>query len=484
MFRMHSRVQNPAHTWTGTIRIFLAELLILPTGIATVAFLTRKLGPHDFGVLALAATLVIWLEVSLAVLFGRVTIKWVAEADDWRPAGAMTTRLHLFTGLAIGTVLFLLAPFLASALKAPELSWVLRLYSLDIPLFALGQAHRQILIGLGAFTERAVIGAVRWTCRMILILALVGGGLSLTGAVLGNIGASLAELMVARYYIRPPLFSGERRRWPEFWAYVIPLSAFSMSMRLFDKLDLFLLQLMGASTDVVGFYGAAQNLAILPSIFAMSFSPLLVSTLAGMLQKGETAEAKIIMRDSWRILLAFVPLACIIAGSGTEIARLFFGRDFLAAGTFVSWLIFAAIGAAAISIHASILTVSEKPMWTLGLVGPVLLMAVPAYVIVIPAHGGAGAAVVTAAAFILGTAVTAVACYRLWRVLPPAGTLIRTALIGAGAWAAAAYWPTPGLGVAGKDCLLGLAVLAAYAATGELRATELRALLRLFHWKP
>ena len=479
MFRMRLRPSSSESTWAGTIRIFLAELLILPTGIVTVAFLTRRLGPHDFGVLALSSTLVTWLEVSLSVLYGRATIKWVAEAEDWRPAGALTTRLHLFTGLLIAAILFLLAPAVASILKIPEMTAVLRLYSLDIPLFALGQAHRQILVGLRAFTERAVIGAVRWTSRMILILALVGGGLSLTGAVIGMIGASLAELLAARAFVRPALFSGETRRWPGFWSYVIPLSAFSMSMRVFDKLDLFLLKLMGSSSDVAGFYGAAQNLAILPSIFAMSFSPLLIATLARMLQDGAMEDAKRLMRDSWRILLALVPLACIIAGSGTEIAGLFFGAEFLPAAGFVSWLVFAAIGVAAISVHASILTVSEKPMWTLGLVGPVLLVSIPVYVAVIPGYGAVGAAIVTAAASAAGAALTAIACYRLWRILPPAGTLIRTAVIGACAWTAAASWPAQGFSVVTKDCLLAAAVAAAYAATGELRMRELRAIRRL-----
>ncbi|HSP06042.1 MAG TPA: oligosaccharide flippase family protein [Acidobacteriota bacterium] len=480
MFRMQERPRNPEHAWAGTIRIFIAELLILPTGIATVSFLTRKLGPHDFGVLALASTLVVWLEVSLTVLYGKVTVKWVAEAEDWRHAGAMTMRLHLFTGLCAAALLFLLAPIVASSLHTPELAAVLRIYSLDIPLFALGQAHRQILVGLGAFTERALVGAARWTSRMVLILAFVGAGLSLNGAVLGNIGASIAELLLARYYVQPPLYSGGRRRWPEFWAYVIPLSAFSMSMRLFDKLDLFLLKLMGCSAEVAGFYGAAQNLSILPSIFALSFSSLLISTLARSLQRGETADATRLMRDTWRALLLLLPLASIIAGSATEIVRLFFGKEFLPAGSQVAWLIFAAIGVAAISIHSSVLTVSQRPMWTLGLVGPVLLLSVPAYMAVIPTYGAVGAAAVTTAASVLGAAVTAAACYSLWRVLPPIGTVLRTVLISAAAWVVAAQWHTPGLTVVLKDCLLGVATMTAYAATGEVRSEEFRAMRSLF----
>jgi hypothetical protein len=35
------------HLLDGTVRVFLAEALMLPTGLLTVAVLTRRLGPHD-----------------------------------------------------------------------------------------------------------------------------------------------------------------------------------------------------------------------------------------------------------------------------------------------------------------------------------------------------------------------------------------------------------------------------------------------------
>ena len=71
----------------GTIRMFLAEILILPTGILITIFLTRRLGPSDYGLFTLVATLVVLIKSCIASFFGRATIKFISQTDDWRDMG-------------------------------------------------------------------------------------------------------------------------------------------------------------------------------------------------------------------------------------------------------------------------------------------------------------------------------------------------------------------------------------------------------------
>jgi len=52
-------LQPGRHVLDGTIRVFLAEALLLPTGLLTTAFLTRRLGPEGYGLFLLAAPLVL-----------------------------------------------------------------------------------------------------------------------------------------------------------------------------------------------------------------------------------------------------------------------------------------------------------------------------------------------------------------------------------------------------------------------------------------
>ena len=103
----------------GTIRVFLAEALILPTGLLTAAFLTRRLGPEGYGLLTLVATIVSWVEWSITSVFARAAVKFVGEAQDWRPVGATVLRLHIMMSGGAVVVLWCLAVPIVSLLDAP-----------------------------------------------------------------------------------------------------------------------------------------------------------------------------------------------------------------------------------------------------------------------------------------------------------------------------------------------------------------------------
>ncbi|HAJ61469.1 MAG TPA: teichoic acid transporter, partial [Cyanobacteria bacterium UBA8543] len=263
----------------GTIKIFLAEALLLPTGIITAAFLTRKFGPEGYGIFTLAATIIAWIGWSLTSIFTRATIKFVGETEDWQAVGTTVLRLHLWVGGGAMLLIWLLADGVAMVLSEEAIAFYLRLFALDIPLFCLAYAHRSILVGVGKFSSRAIATALRWIARLLLILLLVEMGLSISGAILGSVGASLVELAICRFYIRPSLFSPSNFPAAKLWDYGVPLFLFALSMRLYEKLDLFALKILGGTAAEAGFYGAAQNLSLIPGIFSLAFAPLLLSTL-------------------------------------------------------------------------------------------------------------------------------------------------------------------------------------------------------------
>src|SRR4051812_48773023 len=199
---------NPRrHMAEGAIRVFLAEALLLPTGLLTAAFLTRKLAPDGYGLFTVAASVVAWIEWTITATFSRTTFKLIAEAEDWKPLGAALVRWHLIVGLASAAALWFLSAPAAQILNAPALAGYLRFFAIDIPIFSLAQAHRGILVGIGQYRERAVVTAVRWLTRLFLVLLFVQIGFSINGAIAGSIGASLLELACARFYVRPSIFA-------------------------------------------------------------------------------------------------------------------------------------------------------------------------------------------------------------------------------------------------------------------------------------
>ncbi len=457
----------------GTIWIFLAEALLLPTGILTAAFLTRQLGPEGYGLFTLAATLTAWIEWSVTSVFTRATIKFVGEAEDWRPVGATVLRLHLFMGGGVMLLVWLFAALVGKLMGEPVLATYLRLFALDIPLFCLGYAHRSILVGVGSFTQRAIATAGRWIARLVLILVLVKMGLSVQGAILGSVGASLVELVISRFYIRPSLFGQSTFPARKLWSYAVPLFLFALSMRLYEKLDLFALKILGGTAAQVGFYGAAQNLSLVPGIFSLSFSPLLLSTLSRTLYAGDTVLAQKISRDAMRAVIWMLPFAGMTAGAAPEIVSLLFGSAFLPTAPLLALLIFGAIALAMISIGTAILTAAGKPNWTFALAGPLLPLSIAGHILLIPRLGAIGASIVSTLFASVGALATVVAVYCLWKVFPPVRTVWQSILICGLAYALAAFWSTDNFLLLFKLSVIALLIPLAFFLLGEFSHSEI-----------
>jgi O-antigen/teichoic acid export membrane protein len=464
----------------GTISVFLAEALLLPTGIITAACLSRQLGPDGYGLFTLAATLIGWIGWSITSVFTRTTIKFVSEAEDWRSIGAALLRLHLLLGGGVMLLIWLLADPIATRLNEPDLALYLRLFAIDLPLFCVGYVHRSILVGIGRFQQRAIATAGRWLARMILIIGLVAMGLSVPGAILGSIGASGVELLICRCYVRPLLFDRDKFPMRKLWNYAVPLFLFALSMRLYEKLDLFALKLMGGTAAQIGYYGAAQNLALIPGIFSLSFSPLLLSTLTRMLAQGDSISARQISRNAMRAIVLMLPLAGLTAGAAPEIVQFIFGATFGAAAPILAILIFGAIALAMISVTTAILTAAGKPNWTFALAAPLVPLAIAGDLVAIPRLGASGAALVTTTVASLGAIASVLMVYRLWQILPSWRSLLRAILLCGCAYGLASIELPPSW-VLPKLLMISLSILLGLLLSGEFTYQEQAQIRSLVH---
>ena len=460
------------HTLEGSVRVFLAEGLILPTGLITTAILTRELGPSGYGWFTLAASVVAWIEWSIAATMARASILFVAQAADWRPVAATVVRVRVLVSIVAALALAALAGPIATLLQEPALERYLRLFALDIPIFAAANAHGNVLVGINAYRERAWPSAARWLSRLFLIALLLELGFSIEGAIWASIGASVIELLVARRYVRLGLFTPSDFPVRRLWQQALPLTLFALSMRMFDRMDLFFLKALGASSAEAGVYGGAQNLAIVPALVALSCSPLLLSTIARLIREGAEEQARELGRQALRGVVALTPFAAVAAAAAPEIVSLILGETFLDAAPPLALLIFAALGLTLVSAGTAILTGAGKAAWTFYVTAPMVPVASAGYLLVVPSLWGWGAALVTLGTATLAAVTTLVAVHRLWRVLPPTGTLLRSAVISLGAYAVAAAWPTTGPMLLVKLTVVCAAIVVGFLVLGELRRTD------------
>lgn len=462
-----------SHMAAGTLQVFLAEALLLPTGLLTAAFLTRQLGPDGYGVLLLATTLVSWVGWSITSAFTRTTIKFVGEAEDWQPVATAVLQLHLVLGGVAVAIVWLLADPIAQALGEPEMANYLRLFIVEVPIFCLAYAHRSVLVGLSRFSQRAIATGTRWIVRMVLIIGLVAAGLSVWGAILGSLGSALVELFVCRFYLAPPLLSQTRFSIRKLWGYAVPLFLLALSLRFYDKLDLLMLKLLGGTTAEAGFYGTAQNLSLMPSLFTLAFVPLLLSTLTRTLNAGGVAKAKQLGRDAMRLVFLLLPFAGLSAGAASEIIQLLFSATFLPAAPIFALLIFGAVAMAMIAVTTCILTAASKPNWTIALIGPMVPIAITADLGMIPRFGPLGAAITSTTVASIAALATILSVYSLWRILPSFSSLGRSLLLCGLMFGLASLWMTSSWFLVVKLVVLSLLIPVGLWLLGEFSDREL-----------
>ncbi len=457
----------------GTARILLAELLFPLTALITTGFLTRQLGPQGYGLLALALTTIIWIEGAITSFFAKATIKFVGETSDWKPVGAMVVRLSLKVGIAAMVLVWFLAAPISILFNEPDLALYLRVCAVDIPILCLGQAYRNVLIGTGNYQAGAVARAGRWLARMCLVVVLVEAGLSITGALLGVIGASVVELWLSRWYLGSGMFIKPPRMPIPIQRYGALLFLSSLCLIFYNGMDLFMLKILGGTATQAGIYSAAQSLSLLPGLFSWTFSSLLLATLSRQLADRQGERAREVARDAMRVTFWLVPVAAIIAGAAPEVVQVVFGSTFMPAGPLLALLIVGAVANVMLMVSLTIMTAVGLPARTVMFTAPLVPLALGGHLLLIPRLGAQGAALVTVGVSLLGAAAAVASVYALWKVGPPVGTLLRSLVIGIVVGAVSMWWPTPGFFVFAKLIVLGMISLLGYWWIGEFRQGEI-----------
>ncbi len=475
----HTRRPRDAggHLLDGTIHVLMAQALLPLTALFTAGYLSRKLEPTGYGLLTLTASLVLWFHWAVAALFSRATVKLVSDSEDVQPAASATLRLYLIASCTALVVLWLLAPSIAAWLEEPRLAWTLQLYAFDLPLVGFASAHRNILIGTGRYRARAGATAVRWLARLGLVVLLVGLGLSVAGAILAGLGASLCECIVMRLYVQPGLLRAARFPRRALWNLAAPLFVSSLGLRLL-KLDLVALKALGGTTAEVGLYGAARNLAGIPLLLGVALAPHLLATMSRLRQDGEQEEASRLARQTLQALLMLLPLAALGSASGVEVALLIYGPKFATAGLWLSLLLFGSLALVWVQICCSMLVAVGRPALTLAVTLPMVPLILVGYRWLIPIHGGWGAALVTSGAAVCSALFGSLAVVRILGVLPGLRSLACCTLLTALGGALGHYLPASGVLLVLK-LLGGSALLVACLwLLGELRTETWRRLMK------
>jgi O-antigen/teichoic acid export membrane protein len=193
---------------------------------------------------------------------------------------------------------------------------------------------------------------------------------------------------------------------------------------------------------------------------------------SGAWAQGHRDAARGIIRQSLRLTLWLLPFAALGAGTAPALITLIFGDAYLPAAPLLAWVSFSIVALVIISVTTVIFAAVGRPGSAFAFNGPLLLLALAGYLVLVPRVGAVGAAATTVTTWAVAVA-TMVGVYLWCQVSPGRGTVARIMVTSAIAYALARAWHAPGGWVIAQLLALCGVVLLLLFVLGELTAHDL-----------
>lgn len=487
----------------GWVFIAGAKAWFVATSTAINFLLPRAFGSADvYGLFVTAFRLLSILNNLLVASTLQTTSKLVSE-DEARAPATLRRGLALQggLGLVLGAALVAAAgPFATDVQRDPALAPLFRIGAAVVVAYALYATLVGALNGTRRFRAQAGLDATFSLLRMLGLLGAAFAGLGAVGAMGGFATATVAVLLLALAVVgigrpgeAPPV-----RRWVAFagplWAYQAFLNAVLLGDVGVLKPTVAELALAGGADPMaaaatasrwVGYYGAAQNFALVPYQLMLSVTFVVFPTVSRAASLGDSAQMRRVIEGALRFaLLLLLAFAAPIAGASDGVMGLVYEAEYLAGAGALGFLVFGMVALGLFVVCATIISGAGRPAIAAGI-------AMVAFAVVVIAHrgfvlaAGLGDGMLEAGALgsTLGMTLALVLAGAVVRrshgALLPLGTALRAPVAGAVGYGVAAVVPHAGpVGALAALAAGFFAYLGALVALRELRPAEIAAVLR------
>ena len=301
--------------------------------------LARILAPGEFGMMALVLVFTTVCALLVEAGFGAALIQRQSTTPD-DETSAFAVNLGLSVLLA--TLLWLAAPLIARMFGLAELSALVRMMCLLLPVTALGSVPDALLAQKMRFRERTVVEAIGGGVGVAagLWVALRGGGVwALVAQAMATALARTVGLWALSRWI--PTGRVCRSAVTSLWRYGGYLLAANVSDVLFNRLQAALIGHQFGIRDL-GHFTMAQNVQQLPTTLVASFLNRVGFPFLSSIRNDSAVLLDGLRQAVRSSLFLFVPFMVVIAVHSDGVVRLAFGPGWEASAPVLAVLAFAA----------------------------------------------------------------------------------------------------------------------------------------------
>jgi O-antigen/teichoic acid export membrane protein len=267
--------------------------------------------------------------------------------------------------------------------------------------------------------------------KLAAVVLLVGVWLSVSGALVANMLASLGALAYVMSRLSIRMGRPSAAAWAPLIRLALPLGLYMLAFQTIANLDLWSLTALdhARDADTIGLYVAARNVAVVPGVILMVVSDVLLPLLSGAVAAGNAPLSRGYVQGAVRFLsILVVPIAVVLALAADDIMTVLYSGRFRPAGAYARVLVLYAVSLPFMDLFASALSARGEPYRG----GVTLLLVVPlaaiSNVVFIGWYGAVGAAYASALAGVTATVVLGVLVVRRFGPLFTWRTLSNTAV--------------------------------------------------------
>lgn len=398
------------------------------SSVATLALtlaVTRGVSPQVAGIFFAASSVfmlaaaVSQLGTSLGLVYFLSRARSFGTPQAFRPLYRMATRPTLVVSVALGVLVFALAPQLSAVVNTErvDLSTVyLRCMAVFLPLMVLTQVTLSGTRGLGSMrpnvlTEQIGRPLIQLALVVLCVLTLGESGLGLAWAA-----AYLPAAFLALLYWRRMLAQSERRQEPEdphvgagdgpgpagpgrgeFWRFTSPRALAAVAQMTMQRFDIVLVAALAGAVPAA-IYTAATRFLVVGQAAQRAVSLAMQPRLAEALAVDDRDRARELYRlaTAWLMLVTW-PIYLTFVFFGEQLLAIF-GSDYSAGATVLLLLSLTMLFATGCGMVDIVLVMAGRSTWSLYNVLLSLVVQVGVDIWLIPDYGILGAAIGWAAA--------------------------------------------------------------------------------------
>lgn len=240
--------------------------------------LARMLAPEDFGVVALSGMLIILIGSFIDTGIGTALIQ-KKDADELDYNTVFYTNIVLSSTVYV--IIFLIAPLLAALFKSPEITSVIRVMSLGMPIGALSGVHSSMISKNLAFKKFFFSTLLGSLLSAVVGLSMVLQGCGVWALVGQNLVSTIANTIVLLLIVRwRPKRMFSKERFKSLFSYGWKLTASNLMGTFFAQMKGYAIGLRYTTADLA-YYNRGEGVpGILYNNISSSINTVLFPALS------------------------------------------------------------------------------------------------------------------------------------------------------------------------------------------------------------